>query len=137
MCEASCEASCAGFIVLCKDYVLLVKTPKGNWGFPKGKRNKNESYELCAFRELEEETGLNKNQIKPIDMPKLFFTEITKKGMPAVRLFVATTEDLIEVKATDIDELAEVKWIKIEDAYTLLTIKNRADILKNLNLSIH
>ena len=42
-----------------KKYVLLVKTKLyGNWGFPKGKVEKNENLNMCAMRELKEETGL-------------------------------------------------------------------------------
>jgi 8-oxo-dGTP pyrophosphatase MutT (NUDIX family) len=111
----------------------LVKTHKGNWGFPKGKREKKESYEICAFRELEEETGLKKDQIKTLDMPELFFTELSNKQKPSVRLFVGYTDDLLKISIKDIDELSEVKWIKIKDAYELLTLKNRADILTDVH----
>jgi ADP-ribose pyrophosphatase YjhB (NUDIX family) len=45
-----------------KKYVLLVKTKLyGNWGFPKGKVEKNENLNMCAMRELKEETGLTIN----------------------------------------------------------------------------
>ena len=42
------------------DKVLLVQSYKRKkWGFPKGKVNENESGEVCAAREAEEEIGFN------------------------------------------------------------------------------
>lgn len=37
------------------------------WGFPKGRRDKNETSLECALREFTEETGLDRNRIKIID----------------------------------------------------------------------
>jgi len=36
------------------------------WGFPKGRRNTNETDYECAIREFSEETGFSKNIIKPV-----------------------------------------------------------------------
>jgi 8-oxo-dGTP pyrophosphatase MutT (NUDIX family) len=33
------------------------------WGFPKGRRNQNESEKVCALREYEEETGLDRHAL--------------------------------------------------------------------------
>jgi ADP-ribose pyrophosphatase YjhB (NUDIX family) len=49
-----------------KKYVLLVKMRSskhqiGKWGFPKGSVEKNEYLNMCAMRELKEETGLSIN----------------------------------------------------------------------------
>lgn len=49
-----------------KKYVLLVKTKScqyhmGKWGFPKGSAEKDEYLNMCAMRELKEETGLSIN----------------------------------------------------------------------------
>jgi 8-oxo-dGTP pyrophosphatase MutT (NUDIX family) len=125
----SLNICCAGFIVLCKDHVLLVSTHRGVWGFPKGKRNKNEELIECAYRELYEETGLTVNHIKPVNNDTFFLHEITNKGMQSVRLFLATTDDLIKPKIYDEQELLDAKWIKINEAYELLTLKNRKQIL--------
>lgn len=134
------EAGCAGFVVLCKNThcVLLVSTHNGNWGFPKGKRNPNpmpktgrEGHEECAWRELEEETGLVKSDVATFNMETTFFLERTDKGNVAVKLFLATTETCIEPKVSDTDELAIARWIPYEEALTLLTLKNRRQILED------
>jgi 8-oxo-dGTP pyrophosphatase MutT (NUDIX family) len=128
------QPGCGGFIVIYNSqYVLLVKTPEGNWGFPKGKIEKklNEDLLKCAFRELQEETGLTPDQIKPYKTDTIWFDEITNKGMHSVRLYIAMIDQMIKPIISDTEELAEAQWIKIDDAYKLLTIKNRAEILLN------
>src|SRR5215831_17279724 len=40
-----------------KDEILMIFR-RGKWDLPKGKMDKNEKLEVCAVRELEEETGL-------------------------------------------------------------------------------
>jgi 8-oxo-dGTP pyrophosphatase MutT (NUDIX family) len=126
------ETQCAGFVVICKPErkVLLVSTHNDNWGFPKGKREKKEPFEECAFRELKEETGLTRNQIEPIDMQNTSFNEITDKKKPSVRLYVATTQALIKPVVEDEDELSKAEWVDFDEAITRLTIKNRYQILK-------
>jgi len=41
--------------------------PTNEWGFPKGRRNRNESAKDCAVREFSEETTIPKDSIKLID----------------------------------------------------------------------
>lgn len=135
---------CAGFVVICIDsnldsnseskiqepHVLLVSTHKNVWGFPKGKREHEETHDVCAFRELNEETGLKPSDIQTVDMESFCLHEITDKGIPSVTLFVATTNRLIKPNVKDVDELQCAKWVKVSDAYSLLTLKNRKQILE-------
>jgi len=39
----------------------------GEWGFPKGRRNRNETEQECAIREFKEETGYTERDIRVID----------------------------------------------------------------------
>ena len=123
------KSACAGFVILCQNHVLLVCTPNGNWGYPKGKRNTGETLEVCAYRELKEETNLSKDQIKIVNGRTLY--EITDKGNVCVTLYLATCDKLIEPSFEDPDELGKVKWVKISDAYKLLKRKNRKQILQS------
>ena len=58
-------APTAGVVVLRgKEQVLLVETKsQGNWGFPKGSREKGETSLVNALRELNEEAGLVESDI--------------------------------------------------------------------------
>ena len=51
------QMSAAGGLVLCGGHVLLIRK-HGLWDIPKGKKKK-ESAEVCAVREISEETGLD------------------------------------------------------------------------------
>jgi len=46
------------------DYKRVIET---EWELPKGKQNRNESYHDAAFRELEEETNINKDDYEIIE----------------------------------------------------------------------
>lgn len=121
---------CAGIIVLKDDMCILVKTQKNNYGFPKGKRIKNETLFETAVRELKEETNINSNQI--IIAQDCFLDEVNRNNYLSVRYLIAKYIDInnCDIKF-DHNELEEVNWYNINDALNLLTIKNRKQILQN------
>lgn len=106
---------CAGFIVLSKDMtkVVIVSTHANNLGFPKGKRNRFESYMQTALRELEEETGLTSNEINIVE--NVFFDEMSLRGHPATRYFVALIKDEHTEFFFDEEELEEVCWLSCDE----------------------
>ena len=77
---------CAGIIVINVDETVLVSTQNGNYSFPKGKRNKNETSLETAWRELGEETGLEKKHVKLID--DFTIDELSDKGNIAIRYYI-------------------------------------------------
>lgn len=111
---------CAGVIVFDQsiENVILVKTENNNYGFPKGKRIKGETTEQTALRELQEETGLVKDQIKLFD--NITIDELSVKGNPCIRYLLATCDDINHKFQFDDKELDEVQWYKIDDAMKLL-----------------
>lgn len=64
--HANIELSSGGVIYRHKSdvlEVLLIKDSYGNWGFPKGHVEADESLAEAALRECREETGLNRLQV--------------------------------------------------------------------------
>ena len=53
----------AGGVVLNEDKNVLLIYRRGKWDLPKGKRDDGEDIEVCALREVSEETGLTKLEI--------------------------------------------------------------------------
>jgi 8-oxo-dGTP pyrophosphatase MutT (NUDIX family) len=54
----------AGGFVLNENDEVLIMFRRGKWDLPKGKMNKNETFEECAVRETEEETGLKNIKLR-------------------------------------------------------------------------
>lgn len=123
---------CAGFIVFTKDLkkTLLVKTHKGHYGFPKGKKELGEMKSDCAYRELNEETGLSKDSIEIIE--GLTVKEYSDKGNPSVHYFVAYISKFTKDFTFDKEELAEVGWYKCNQVVNMDIKKNRAQLLKTV-----
>ena len=121
--------SCAGIIIFNNDETVLVNTKFGNYSFPKGKKNKGENLIDVAWRELEEETGLRKDQVNLID--DYFIDELSNRGNPSVRYFVGITNEKINKFIFDTEELENVGWYTIEKALEIAKFKNiRKQILK-------
>jgi len=120
---------CSGIIVIDNDKTVLVSKKNGNYSFPKGKKNKGETSLDTAWRELNEETGLSKENVEIID--DFIIDENSNKGNIAIRYYVGK---LIKnpIKLTyDADELQNVEWIQIDKAYKIEKFKNRRkEILK-------
>ena len=80
---------CAGVIVYTHDennntYVSIVRSKRGNWSYPKGKRNKGESAIDAGLRELREETGITADQIELQDNVEPVI-ENSSKGNPSIQ----------------------------------------------------
>jgi len=108
---------CAGFVVLSQDMknVVIVSTHANNLGYPKGKRNRFESYMQTALRELEEETGLTCNEINIVE--NVSFDEMSIRGHPATRYFVALIKDEHTEFFFDEEELEDVCWMKCDELF--------------------
>jgi 8-oxo-dGTP pyrophosphatase MutT (NUDIX family) len=122
---------CAGVVVLRRREqrveCLLVQTPTGQWGFPKGKRNRGEAVVDNALRELFEETGLMRLQIALRE--DLTFDERSDKGNLAVRYLAATLTDPDPTLIPAPGELTDVRWWSVDDALGLLKTARR-DVLR-------
>ena len=124
-------APCAGIIVIDGNNTILVSTKNNNYSFPKGKRNKGETIIDTAWRELNEETGLEKKHIQLID--NFSINETSNKGNIAITYFVGKLIEKPQQLKFDSDELHNAEFIKIDDAYKLESFKERRkDILRQV-----
>ena len=107
---------------------IVVKTAAGHYGFPKGKCNKGETNYKAAVRELEEETGITDKMITFVEdnsKELITFKENT------ITYYLATLKDFDHVPKFDHEELAEVKWINVNDALKMSEFE-----LKNIRKTI-
>jgi 8-oxo-dGTP pyrophosphatase MutT (NUDIX family) len=119
---------CAGVIVFKQEvntgqwYTVLVATPRGNLGFPKGKRHRGEPLQHTAWRELQEETGISETDITlivdPTTQTPVTLDEIkptSKHQSPSVRYYVGIYNGTwpCPVKCEDPTELSCVEWTAV------------------------
>jgi 8-oxo-dGTP pyrophosphatase MutT (NUDIX family) len=104
--------------------VLVVHRPKyDDWTFPKGKNEPGEADEVCALREVEEETGFRCTL-----GPELTSTSyIDRKGRPKeVRYWVMTVED---GAFEPTDEVDEMQWLTTSQTRWRLSYDRDRDVL--------
>ena len=122
------EKSCGAVVYNPKKHsFLIIKMLNGNWGFPKGHTEDQETDIQTAIREVMEETGINieildgfKKSIKYIPFP-----EVLKK----VIFFIGITEE--EKVTIDRDEIEDYMWCSYEEALKMITYKPQRDVMES------
>ena len=111
---------------------ILVEESDGHIGFPKGHLEIGETEELCALREIWEETGIRAVLIdgfrEPVAYPK------ANDIMKHVTYFIATYSDQTPVHKAD--EVNGLLILSFEDAYEALTYDNSKKWLEKANVFI-
>jgi len=124
----------AGGIVQNDEKDLLFIFRRGKWDLPKGKMEKNETPELAAAREIEEETGVKKLKLKKkIGDTYHIYDEFGKHFLKISHWYYFTCSSKQDLHPQTAEDITEVKWFKTKDiktpvANTYATIK---DILAN------
>lgn len=96
------------------------------WGFPKGRRTRNESELECALREFSEETGIDSNDIKVIKEIKPIQEIMTGTDGVKYRHIYYVAETLkplsnnIKENINELKEVSYVDFFNFYDAYTLI-----------------
>ena len=114
------EKSCGAIIIKDKK-VLMVKSKKGDYGFPKGHIEKNETEIETAIRETKEETNVdiiieNQKQYK--------ISYISKKGtIKDAIYFIAKSKEPINLIPEE-KEIAKVFWKDLDQVRELLPHEN-------------
>ena len=110
---------------LIKKSKLLFKTPE--WGFPKGKRSKQESNLQTAIREFKEETNLKNKDIIIIEnldpFIEVFIGSNNKKykHIYYFGIFNGTEEDLkVKNYGNEFEEIGDIGWFNFLETYELI-----------------
>lgn len=111
---------CCGIVLFYNDETVLVKTPKQNYSFPKGKRKKGETYFATALRETFEETGITENDFTICtNSVGDLLSVIEVAHYPAVKYYIAQLKNKIDLKVSDCDELDDAVYMKICDVFLI------------------
>ena len=131
------EAKSYGVIPIFKDKnsfnILLVKNSKGgHWGLPKGTPEKDEKPIDTAKRELFEETGIKDIEIKsePTLEEKYDFEQNGSAYSKTNTYYLGFVNKMTE--GNQLDQIDELKWVKINKAQNTLTHQSAIDVVNKL-----
>jgi 8-oxo-dGTP diphosphatase len=122
------EVKAAGGVVLRDGRIALVHRPRyDDWSLPKGKLDPGESWEECAVREVQEETGLRCTLGR--ELSSTSYTD--RKGRAkVVRYWVM---DIAEDDGfTPDDEVDELRWLAPDEAAALLSYPHDAALIEEV-----
>ncbi len=138
---------CDGISINNQTYVLnsLIEETKEikkeiEWGFPKGRRDKNETDLECAIREFREETNMKCNEyyIEPERFIEEFMGSngISYKYIYFVYFIHSDEQPYIDNDNLDqISEVGDIGWFSLSEATKKITCRRRQGILRKIKIN--
>ncbi len=103
--------------------------PEGVWALPKGLISPGEAAELTALREVAEETGLEGTSLGKLgDVRYVYFRGERIFKVVSFYLFRYRRGRIGEIPARFRHEVAEARWLPLEDAPRLLAYKGEREM---------
>lgn len=111
------------------------------WGFPKGRRNYQESDYNCAIREYCEETGLPKTSIQILKNLIPFDEIFTGSNFKSYknRYFLGMIDRVDQLNTFQKCEVSKMKWFTAMECISTIRPYNleRIELIKNINKILH
>jgi 8-oxo-dGTP pyrophosphatase MutT (NUDIX family) len=106
--------------------------PPGVWALPKGRIDEGEQGEATALREVAEETGAHGRSLGKLGDVKYVFTWDGERIFKVVSFFLVRYEGgrLGDLAEEFRHEVAEVKWLPLEEAPRLLAYGGEKDMAR-------
>lgn len=104
--------------------------PEGLWALPKGGLDRGEDAEAAAVREVEEETGARGESLGKLGDVKYFYVRGGKRVFKVVTFFLVryTGGTLGEISEAFRHEVADVRWLPLDEAPALLAYKGEREM---------
>jgi 8-oxo-dGTP pyrophosphatase MutT (NUDIX family) len=104
--------------------------PEGLWALPKGRIDAGESGEATALREVAEETGARGRSLGKLGDVKYWFNWRGERIFKVVSFFLVRYEagKLGDITEAFRHEVAEVRWLPLEEAPRLLAYKGEQEM---------
>lgn len=113
--------------ILASLFPYFTHYPSREFGFPKGRRHKQESKVLCALREFCEETGYGPEDVRLLNTRhtlKEDFIGSDGKRYQHIYYIAIITTPLKDITTDQAFEVRRVGWYSIDDAYALLQARH-------------
>jgi len=107
--------------------------PEGTWALPKGRIDEGESAESTALREVAEETGARGRSLGKLGDVRYWFNWEGERVFKVVSFFLVRYERgrLGALPDEFRHEVAEVRWLPLDEAPRLLAYGGERDMAKN------
>ena len=123
--EKSC--GCVLYYIHRELRVLIIKQARnGNWSFPKGHVEKNETETETAVREVREEVG---TEVVPIEGFREVIRYAPKANVQKDVVYFVASPETPTIKMQK-EEVSDYKWMRPDDAMKELTFKNDKEVLR-------
>ena len=106
----------AGGFVLNENNEVLLMFRRGKWDLPKGKMDKKETFEECAIRETEEETGLKDIKlISPLITSYHTYHEGSRYVLKETKWFTMKISGKQKLIPQATEQITKLEWVKKND----------------------
>ncbi|HEU5164604.1 MAG TPA: NUDIX domain-containing protein [Chitinophagaceae bacterium] len=103
----------AGGFVLNENNEALMMFRRGKWDLPKGKMDKKETFEECAIRETEEETGLkNIKLLSPLITTYHTYHEGSKYVLKETKWFMMKISGQQKLIPQATEQITKLEWVE-------------------------
>jgi ADP-ribose pyrophosphatase YjhB (NUDIX family) len=111
-------------------YFLLIRDPYENWGLPKGHLERGETPEAAALREVAEETGIERLELRGgLGTIDWYFREGVDLIHKYCHFFLMET-DVEETQPQREEGISACLWLPLADALQTLTYDNARTVLE-------
>jgi 8-oxo-dGTP diphosphatase len=114
------------------ELVVIQALPEKRWQLPKGIVDDGETPEIAALREVREEAGITAEIRRPIETIEYWY--FSKKDGERVRFHKFVHFFLMEFKSGNVadhdHEVAESRWVNLDDALGMLAFKSEREIVE-------
>ena len=109
---------------------LLIRDSYRNWGFPKGHVEQGEAPERAALREVEEETGLTRLELRgEIDTIDWYFRFRGRLIHKFCHFFLMESASA-DTRPQREEGITACTWVPLEEAIEMISYANARDVLR-------